>query len=86
MNNLTEEDKYLLSKGIDPFYSGAAQPMSMESADDELLKALAAKDEFNRQQYQKLGGGDMYYELQDPAPNREDLEDALLMEMLYEGY
>lgn len=86
MNKMSLEDQYLLSKGIDPYYSGAPQPMSMESADDELLKALAARDEFKRMQYQKLGGGDMYHEMQQPAPNREDLEDALLMEMINEGY
>ena len=86
MNNLSAEDQYLLSKGIDPFSDGAAQPMSVESTDDELLKALAARDEFKRMQYQKLGGGDMYHEMQEPTPNREDLEDALLMEMINEGY
>lgn len=86
MNDLSPEDQYLLSKGIDPYQGEALQPMSMESTDDELLKALAARDEFKRMQYQKLGGGDMYHELQNPTPNREDLEDALLMEMMNEGY
>lgn len=86
MNGLSGEDQYLLSKGIDPYYDGATQPMSMESTDDELLKALAARDEFKRMQYQKLGGGDMYHEMQDPALNRQEMEDALLMEMMNEGY
>lgn len=86
MNDLSPEDQYLLSKGIDPFYDGATQPMPMESMDDELLKVLAARDEFKRMQYQNLGGGDMYHEMQQPARNREDLEDALLMEMINEGY
>ena len=86
MNNLSAEDQYLLSKGIDPFSDGATQPMPMESTDDELLKALAARDEFKRMQYQKLGGGDMYHEMQQPAADRKELEDALLMEMINEGY
>ena len=86
MNDLSPEDQYLLSKGIDPFYDGATQPMSMESTDDELLKALAARDEFKRMQYQKLGGGDMYHEMQQPAVDRREMEDALLMEMINEGY
>lgn len=86
MNGLSAEDQYLISKGIDPFSDGATQPMPMESTDDELLKALAARDEFKRMQYQKLGGGDMYHEMQQPAADRRELEDALLMEMINEGY
>lgn len=86
MNGLSAEDQYLLSKGIDPFSDGATQPMPMKSTDDELLKALAARDEFERMQYQKLGGGDMYHEMQQPAVDRRELEDALLMEMINEGY
>ena len=86
MNDFSPEDQFLLSKGIDPFYSGATQPMSEESTDDELLKALAARDEFKRMQYQKLGGGDMYHEMQQPAADRREMEDALLMEMINEGY
>lgn len=86
MNDLSPEDMYLLSKGIDPFSDGATQPMSMESTDDDLLKALAARKEFERMQYQKLGGGDMYYEMQDPATDRRELDDALYMEMMNERY
>lgn len=86
MNELTEEDKYLLSKGIDPYYDGATQPIPMDSTDDELLKVLAARDEFKRMQYKNLGGGDMYYEMQQPTPDRRKMEDALLMEMINEGY
>ena len=86
MNDLTPEEKYLLSKGIDPFSDGATQPMTIGSTDDELLKALAARKEYERMQYQKLGGGDMYYEMMDPEPNRKELEDALFMEIMNEGY
>ena len=81
MNDLSPEDQYLLSKGIDPFAEGITQ-----EADDEVMRAILARDEFKRMQYQKLGGGDMYHEMQQPAPNREELEDALLMEMINEGY
>ena len=86
MNGLSAEDQYLLSKGIDPYQGEATQPKSEESTDDELLKALAARDEFKRMQYQKLGGGDMYHEMQQPAADRREMEDALLMEMINEGY
>lgn len=76
MMNLSEEDKYLLSQGIDPFGEGITP-----AADDELLKAMAAREQFKKQQYPV--GSDMYYEMQDPR-NTQAADDALLMEMLYE--
>lgn len=81
MMDYSDEDKYLLSKGIDPYAEGITQ-----EADDEVMRAILARDEFKRMQYQKLGGGDMYHEMQQPAINREEMEDALLMEMINEGY
>ena len=82
MMNLSEEDMYLIEKGIDPFGEGT-QPQ----ANDDLLQALNAREQFKRkQQIMNLGGGDLYYEMQQPAPNYEQLEDDLLMELLSEGY
>lgn len=81
MMNLSEEDKYLLSQGIDPEYDGATRQMPLNSTDDELLKAMAAREQFKRQQYPV--GSDMYYEMRDPR-NPHVADDALLMEMLYE--
>lgn len=43
MMNLSEEDLYLAEQGIDPFGEGT-QPQ----ADDELLQALAAREQFKR--------------------------------------
>ena len=86
MMNLNEEDLYLAEQGIDPFGEGT-QPQ----ADDDLLQALSAREQFKRKQKEKqqimnLGGGDMYYEMQQPAPNYKQLEDDLIMELLNEGY
>lgn len=54
MNNLSEEDMYLINQGIDPFYDGPTQPMPMEQTDDELLKALAARKQYKAQKAQEI--------------------------------
>jgi hypothetical protein len=76
MMDLSEEDKYLLSQGIDPFGEGITP-----AADDELLKAMAAREQLKKQQYPV--GSDIYYEMRAPR-NTQPADDALLMEMLYE--
>lgn len=86
MNGLSGEDQYLLEQGLDPYYDGPTHPMSMEETDDELLKILAAREKYKKMNQQYPAGTDMYYEMQQPTSDREELEDALLMEMINEGY
>ena len=83
MNNLTQEDLYLIQQGIDPFSDGARNPNEVLEAEDALFKALAAKEKFRKQQIPV--GTDLYYELNDPTLN-QDNNDALLMEMLDDRY
>ena len=83
MNNLTQEDLYLIQQGIDPFSDGARNPNEVIEAEDELFKALAAKEAFRKQQIPV--GTDLYYELNDPSLNQNN-EEELLMEMLNDRY
>lgn len=63
-NNLESEEILLAKMGIDPFADGATQP-SMDDPLYNIIMQRAIKESLQNK-YNRLGGGDMYYEMNDP--------------------